>query len=393
MSRIMKIALLTNGIHPIVVGGMQRHSYYLCKYLAQNQISIDLYHSDKGQSSAYKLSDLFTAKEMEYIQEIFIPYPKQKKYPGHYLKESMAYSEKMLDEFKQREAVDFIYAKGLCAWAFLKEKDRLGTNFPPIGVKAHGYEMFQPPPNYRSSLEQYLLRPPFKYNSTKADVVFSYGGKITEILLNKIHIPAKNIIEIPTGISSSWLRDTPVNTTSKRQLVYLGRFERRKGIQELSASLGKLGAKAQFNFTHIGPVSEEQKLSFEHIHYTGLIKDSTKIRKILTEADALVCPSHSEGMPNVIMEAMASGCAIIATDVGAVAEMVDRSNGWLIPPRDTAALENALNEFQEISEEDLIRKRQSSIDKVRQAFLWEEIAKRTIHNIQERLPAYERISK
>ena len=46
-----------------------------------------------------------------------------------------------------------------------------------------------------------------------------------------------------------------------------------------------------------------------------------------------MCPSYSEGMPNVIMEAMSRGLAIIATDVGAVSKLVDEENGWLINPR------------------------------------------------------------
>ena len=40
----MKIALITDGIYPYVMGGMQKHSYFLAKYLAKNKIKIDLYH-------------------------------------------------------------------------------------------------------------------------------------------------------------------------------------------------------------------------------------------------------------------------------------------------------------------------------------------------------------
>ena len=48
--------------------------------------------------------------------------------------------------------------------------------------------------------------------------------------------------------------------------------------------------------------------------------------------DILICPSYSEGMPNVIMEGMARGLAIIATNVGATSRMVSKENGWLISP-------------------------------------------------------------
>jgi hypothetical protein len=40
----MQIALITDGIWPYVMGGMQKHSYYLCKYLAQNKVNIHLFH-------------------------------------------------------------------------------------------------------------------------------------------------------------------------------------------------------------------------------------------------------------------------------------------------------------------------------------------------------------
>ena len=40
----MRIALLTDGIYPYVMGGMQRHSYYLAKYLARAGVHVDLYH-------------------------------------------------------------------------------------------------------------------------------------------------------------------------------------------------------------------------------------------------------------------------------------------------------------------------------------------------------------
>ena len=61
------------------------------------------------------------------------------------------------------------------------------------------------------------------------------------------------------------------------------------------------------------------------------IKISAAEKKdIFDSCDVLICPSYSEGMPNVILEAMARGLAIIATDVGAISEMVDSTNGILM---------------------------------------------------------------
>ena len=40
----MRILLLTDGIYPYTMGGMQKHSYYLAKYLAQNNVNVTLFH-------------------------------------------------------------------------------------------------------------------------------------------------------------------------------------------------------------------------------------------------------------------------------------------------------------------------------------------------------------
>ena len=62
-----------------------------------------------------------------------------------------------------------------------------------------------------------------------------------------------------------------------------------------------------------------------------------------------VLPSYTEGFPNVILESMACGCAIIATTVGAIPELIGeedgRQNGVLIPPRNADALKKALNQL------------------------------------------------
>jgi glycosyltransferase involved in cell wall biosynthesis len=66
----------------------------------------------------------------------------------------------------------------------------------------------------------------------------------------------------------------------------------------------------------------------------------------LRRAHLLVLPSYMEGMPNAVIEAMAAGLPVVATDVGAVVDVVsDGVNGFVIPPRDTDRLFNALREL------------------------------------------------
>jgi glycosyltransferase involved in cell wall biosynthesis len=67
------------------------------------------------------------------------------------------------------------------------------------------------------------------------------------------------------------------------------------------------------------------------------------VRRMLTAATALCLPSHSEGAPLSVLEAMAAGVAVVATDVGAVGEMLDGGRaGYLVPARNPRALAAAL---------------------------------------------------
>ena len=83
----------------------------------------------------------------------------------------------------------------------------------------------------------------------------------------------------------------------------------------------------------------------------------------MRNSDCLICPSYSEGMPTVILEAMASGCCIIASDVGAVRCIVDKNNGWLISPGNTYELRQSILEVINSDEKTLRQKKLNSIKK------------------------------
>ena len=97
--------------------------------------------------------------------------------------------------------------------------------------------------------------------------------------------------------------------------------------------------------------------------------------------DIIVVPSYSEGMPTVILEAMASGCAVIATDVGAVSEQVDSSNGWIISPGDLALLKSTMVDAMKLPEKELFKKKNSSIQRIIDKFLWDKVIAKTINNV------------
>jgi glycosyltransferase involved in cell wall biosynthesis len=87
-------------------------------------------------------------------------------------------------------------------------------------------------------------------------------------------------------------------------------------------------------------------------------------------------------MPTVILEAMASGCAVIASDVGAVKEQVDSDNGILIEPGNKNQLKEAMIIMLNMDEEKLLEMKKMSVDRIKEKFLWEQVAERTIQEIR-----------
>lgn len=75
------------------------------------------------------------------------------------------------------------------------------------------------------------------------------------------------------------------------------------------------------------------------VRFEGMCAD---VARSLERADVFVLSSRSEGMPMSVLEAMAAGLPVVASDVGGVRELVDDENGRLVPPGDPDALARAL---------------------------------------------------
>lgn len=384
----MKLLILTDGITPFVIGGMQKHSFELTKNLALLGHEITLVHCVYGTASMpnkEEVAEVFGADAYQNIEVITLRFPPASWYPGHYVKESYIYSKWIYDKVKDRlETFDFIYAKGFCAWYFLEKKSR-GQKMAPVGIKFHGYEMLQKPGNLKMKIQNIILRGPVIWNNRHADYIFSYGGKITDIITG-LEISKEKVIEIPTGIDESWIRNQPgTSTTDKISFVFIGRYERRKGIEEIQQSLQMIQASGGWEFHFIGPIPSGVRFKHPQVIYHGSIQDKQEIREILDRCQVLVAPSHSEGMPNVIMEAMARGLAVLTTDVGAISSVVSPENGWFVPPGDVTKLTEKLTEIIHSDRADIFKRQQISLKKISE-FSWEKIAVLTADQIQKLCP-------
>ena len=80
------------------------------------------------------------------------------------------------------------------------------------------------------------------------------------------------------------------------------------------------------------------------MHQAWLPGDRSDVAQLLPQFDVFALPSQAEGISNTLLEAMACGCAPVATHVGGNAELIDDGvNGLLVPPSDSDALAQALS--------------------------------------------------
>lgn len=383
----MKIALITDGIWPYVLGGMQKHSFYLCKYLAQNGVQVTLVHFNQSSYNIEELS-VFSAEEKKNIRSVIVPMPKSAWFPGAYIFDSYKHSRLVFRTLGNSLAgFDFIYTKGFTGWYLINQKHAGKIKCAGIGVKFHGYEMFQRAPSFKTWLQHlFLLRYPVKQISQRADVVFSYGGKITEILWG-LGITPQKIVEIPSGVEKSFIADRINETKAPVKFLFLGRYERRKGIEELNQAIKRVlknnpAASAIFNF--IGPIPDQKKLSHSKIIYHGEVRDKESLQALIEANDVLLCPSWSEGLPNSILEAMARGLAVVATDVGAVGLAVNENTGWLLKSSSVHEIEAAINHIIKLPVSEIDIRKENAIAMMRNRFNWEVLSLELIEAMKHR---------
>ncbi len=148
---------------------------------------------------------------------------------------------------------------------------------------------------------------------------------------------------IPTGIDPAGygIRNPESGIQNDEVIVtYVGRLESVKGVDDfLAASVPLKKQYPQMKIQVVGWYKEGHPLVSQYqrdVVFTGLRKD---IPAILGASDVFVMPSYSEGLSNALMEAMASGCACIATEVGGNRYLLQNGvSGFLFHPGDREAL-------------------------------------------------------
>jgi L-malate glycosyltransferase len=177
------------------------------------------------------------------------------------------------------------------------------------------------------------------YFIKKADHIQCVSSKTKQILLD-CNYPEKIALLLPNGVdlTSHKLKVPHNDNKSDITIVYAGRLEYVKGVDILINAVNKLEFKV--SLVIVGSGKEEKafkKLCHDldlesQVQFLGYI---TNLPEILLSADLYVQPSREEGLPNSVLEAMATGLPIVATNVSGNQDLVaDGINGYLTSPED-----------------------------------------------------------
>lgn len=176
------------------------------------------------------------------------------------------------------------------------------------------------------------------------------------------------IVRIPNGVDTMRFRPAAsaaekaslrreIGLPANRYLIlFAGRLVQRKRIDVLLRALPAVLAQRDDCHVVLAGSGEMQADSVteelhklvgemgiaERVTFMGVVSD---VERVYRAADAFAFPSQREGLPNAVLEAMATGLPITASQIGGVSDLLTSECGWLVPPGDVDALAEALSEI------------------------------------------------
>jgi glycosyltransferase involved in cell wall biosynthesis len=218
----------------------------------------------------------------------------------------------------------------------------------------HGPEEFDCPEGL--SLREKAAR------SAGVAVVSNFGR--SQLLRWTAHEDWPKVRVVRCGLDAAFLAGGPRPVPEPLWLICVGRLAEQKGqllLLEALALVAADGIDFEMTLAGDGPlrlVLEEQVrvLGLDgRVRITGWL-DGEAVRRELLDARLMVLPSFAEGLPVVLMEALALGRPVVTTYVAGIPELVENGvNGWLVPAGSAAALAAALAEALRTPTETLTR--------------------------------------
>jgi len=253
----------------------------------------------------------------------------------------------VLTRLAEREEVDHVHA-------------HFGTNPPLVCVLArdlggpgfsftvHGPEEFDRP---------IALRLREKIRAARFTVAISSFGRGQ--LWRWCDDSDRDSIEIVRcGVDSAFLDEDPTPIPEGNRLVFVGRLCPQKApwvLMQAARQLSLEGVPFELHVLGDGELEAETRAFVQENDLEGQVTfhgrvGAAEVRAAIEDARALVLPSFAEGLPVVLMEALARGRPVVTTSIAGIPELVrDGEEGWVVPSGDPVALASAMRAALELS--------------------------------------------
>jgi len=165
------------------------------------------------------------------------------------------------------------------------------------------------------------------------------------------YVGCDKVIEVSNGVE---LGRPPASHPPGGRIVFVGWVTREKGVFEaLDVLVGVRQVHPSATLTIVGggrdldtfaAIVDERGLRCA-ARITGWL-GRHDVQRVLSESDVFLFPSHSEGLPNAVIEAMAAGLPVVATRVGGLPDLIrHRENGFLVEVGDVAGMTERISEL------------------------------------------------
>lgn len=276
--------------------------------------------------------------------------PRRKESAGKLRLENIRNFFRLLRDVKQqlrREKPQVFYMHSSVGWALIKDLRALklakkqGCKTVLHIHSADLQQIFTGKP----SLDEKTLSAIRKY----ADAVVLLSRKTLDQFID-LGIPAEKCRLLYNFVSETFPAETR-KPGQPLQLLFAGQVSEAKGIFDAMAALQKIDAPCLLHVcgdyedaqTEKRFCQAAEKLG-DKLRFHGFVTGEAK-KQLFAQADVLLLPSYSEGLPMVILEGYAAGCGVVATAVGAISEIVKKENGILVSPGDIPGLQGAVEQY------------------------------------------------
>lgn len=368
----MRIGILSMDYPPRMAGGTTIHTYQLAVGFAKLG-HIPYVISACGRHGAAK----FEAQNGIKIRRVRRPYT-------------------LFSAFAMRSIlneIEVVHGHGNCTYGFL----RMYPNYPTV-VKMHNtwlaeYHRYKSLLKFRGLMRLYVHMDRYCVRKAKAIIAISevikretmeYG--VAEDTIRVIH----NGIDLKPFLMAKDLRDKLGIEREQIVIAYIGRLVPHKGVWALAEAYKRLATHYDdIVLLVVGDGSERPKLEsalknlVARVKFTGYVPYE-QIPRYYATADIIVYPSLYEPLGNVVLESMAAGKPLVASNIGGIPEIFNEHCGILIkPPSTTHDVQNLVNAIDKLINSSSMRvKLGAGGRKHVQRFSWTNVCLQTIEVLE-----------